>query len=241
MVSRRHPSHRASATVIGSSTYSIWYYDSEVKARARPYHSPRRQEQARLTRRAILDAALALFVERGYLATSLADVAQRAGVALTTIQAIFGTKPRLLAALWDRVIGGDEAALPVAEREWFRAVVEEPDARRQLALHARNSRQVKHRAGALMEVIHRAAQADSEIGERWQVMQNEFLENQALVAASLAAKGALRADLDVHQAAEMLWTLNHPSMYHLLVYERGWTEERYEEWLADAFVRQLLN
>ena len=213
--------------------------DASTESR-RSYHSPRRQQQARLTRSAILDAALALFVERGYLATSLADIAQAAGVALTTVQAVFGTKPKLLAALWDVTIAGDDEAIPVADRAWFQEMLQEPDPRRQLELHARNSRRVKHRAGALMEVIHRAAQADPEIGERWRVMQDEFLENQALVVESLATKGALRPEVDVRQVAETLWTLNHPSLYHLLVHERGWSEERYEQWLADAFVHQLL-
>ena len=94
--------------------------------------------------------------------------------------------------------------------------------------------------GALTEVIRRAAPADPEIGELWQRFQDQFLENQTMLAESLAAKGALRDGLDVAHAAEMLWTLNHPSVYYLLVYERGWSEERYERWLADAFVHQLL-
>ncbi len=213
---------------------------SSVESR-RPYHSPRRQEQARQTRRAILDAALPLFVERGYPGTSLADIARAAGVALKTVQAIFGTKAKLLSALWDVTVAGDDAAISVAERAWFREMLGEPDARRQLELGARIARRIKHRAGALMEVIHRAAQADPEIRERWQQMQNQFLENQAMVAKSLAAKGALRADLEVADAAEIIWTLNHPSIYHLLVRERGWSEERYEHWLADAFIRQLLS
>jgi hypothetical protein len=94
--------------------------------------------------------------------------------------------------------------------------------------------------GALTEVIRRAAQTDPEIGDLWQLFQDQFLENQAMMAESLAAKGALRESLDVADAAEMLWTLNHPSVYYLLVYERGWSEEKYERWLADAFVHQLL-
>jgi AcrR family transcriptional regulator len=207
----------------------------------RQYHSPRRQEQARLTRRAILDAALPLFVERGYAGTSLADIAEAAGVALKTVQAIFGTKAKLLSALWDVTVMGDDAAIPVAEREWFREMMEEPDARRQLDLHVRNAGQIKRRVGALMEVIRRASQGDSELGELWQVMQDRFLENQRMVAESLAAKGALRGGLDVAAAAEMIWTLNHPSVYYLLVYERGWSEERYERWLADVLIQQLLN
>lgn len=70
-------------------------------------------------------------------------------------------------------------------------------------------------------------------------MQDEFLENQAMVAASLAEKGALRTAPDVAPAAETIWTLNHPSLYHLLVHERGWSEEQYEQWLADRRVHTL--
>jgi AcrR family transcriptional regulator len=206
----------------------------------RPYRSPRRQEQARLTRRAILDAALPLFVERGYAGTSLADIAQAAGVALKTVQAVFGTKAKLLSALWDVTVVGDDEANPVAERAWFREMMEEPDARRQLELGARVARRIKHRVGALTEVIRRAAQTDPEIGDLWQLFQDQYLENQTMMAESLAAKGALRDGLNVAGAAEMLWTLNHPSVYYLLVYERGWSEERYEQWLADVFVHQLL-
>jgi AcrR family transcriptional regulator len=203
---------------------------SSVQSR-RPYHSPRRQEQARLTRRAILDAALPLFVECGYAGTSLADIAQGAGVALKTVQAVFGTKAKLLSALWDVTVVGDDEAIPLAERTWFREMLEEPDARRQLELGARIATQIKHRVGALTEVIRRAAHADPEIGNLWQLFQDQYLENQTMVAQSLAANGALRDGLDVADAAEMLWTLNHPSVYYLLVYERGWSEERYERWL----------
>lgn len=206
----------------------------------RTYNSPRRQEQARLTRRAILDAALSLFIERGYAGASLADIAQAAGVALKTVQAVFGTKAKLLSDLWDVTVVGDDEAIPVADRAWFRETMDEPEPRRQLQLHARNAGRIKRRVGALTEVIRRAAPADPEIGERWQLMQNQFLQNQTMVAESLAAKRALREGLDVAEAAEVIWVLNHPSVYFLLVYERGWSEERYEHWLADAFIHQLL-
>ena len=161
---------------------------SSVESR-RPYHSPRRREQARLTRRAILDAALPLFIERGYAGTSLADIAQAAGVALKTVQAVFGTKAKLLSALWDVTVVGDDEAIPVAERTWFREMLTEPDARRQLELGARVATRMKHRVGALTEVIRGAAHADPEIGDLWQLFQDQFLENQTMLAESLAAKG----------------------------------------------------
>src|SRR6516165_106537 len=93
----------------------------------RSYDSPRRREQAAATRAAILDAALKLFVERGYAATSVGAVATEAGVALKTVYAVFGTKRGVLVALRSRLVRGTEDAAPVAEQEWFRAVLDEPD------------------------------------------------------------------------------------------------------------------
>ena len=146
----------------------------------------------------------------------------------------------MLAALWDLSVVGDDEVVSLAQRTWFEEMLNEPDPRRQLALHARNARRIKHGIGALTEVVRRAAQSDPEIGEQWRLIQDQFLENQRMVAESLAAKGALRADLDTADAVEIIWTLNHPSVYYLVVFERGWSEERYERWLADAFTCQLL-
>lgn len=213
--------------------------ESSTKSR-RPYHSPRLQEQRSETRRAILEAALSLFVERGYAGTSMGDIATAARVSIKTVEAAFRTKARLLAALWDVSVVGDDEAVALAERTWFQEMLTEPDPRRQLALHARNARRIKRGIGALTEVVRRAAQSDPEISDRWQLIQDQFLENQRMVAESLAAKGALRADLDTAAAVEIIWALNHPAVYYLVVFERGWSEERYESWLADAFIRQLL-
>jgi AcrR family transcriptional regulator len=140
--------------------------ESSAKSR-RPYHSPRRQEQARQTRRAILEAARPLFIQRGYSGTSMGDIAQAAGVSLKTLEAIFGTKAKLLSALRDVSIAGDDEAVTLAERAHFREMLEEPGPQRQLALFAQISCRIKHRTAALNEVIRRAAQADGEIGELW--------------------------------------------------------------------------
>jgi AcrR family transcriptional regulator len=206
----------------------------------RSYHSPRRQEQARLTRRAILDAALPLFVQRGYPGTSLRDIAQTAGVALRTVEAAFGTKAKLLVALRDVVIVGDDEAIPVAERTWYREMLDEPDPRRQLELHARVSCRIKRRTSALIEVIRRAAQFDLEIEELWKIFQDQYMEDQRIVVERLAARGALRAELDPADAAEIIAMSNHPSVYYFAVVERGWSEERFEHWLAGTFIHHLL-
>src|SRR5947208_15658101 len=108
----------------------------------RPYDSPRRREQAAATRREILEAAQRLFERDGYAATTMAAIAAEAGVALKTIYVAFETKSGVLRALWNLTLRGDEGEAPVAEREWYREVLDEPDPERQLRLTARNSRLV---------------------------------------------------------------------------------------------------
>jgi hypothetical protein len=81
---------------------------------------------------------------------------------------------------------------------------------------------------------------DPEIGERWRVSQDQFIADQRRVAESLAARGALRPEVDVDAAAETIRALNHPSFYYLMVHEQGWSAEDFERWLADALVRTLL-
>lgn len=206
----------------------------------RAYVSPRRAEQARQTRRAILDASRRLFAAQGYGATSLAQVADDAGVALKTVQAVFGTKGSLLVQTWHLAIAGDDEAIPVAGRDWFRELLAQPDPVRQLELLAQGSGQVKSRAGDMMEVLREAARADPEIAELWGRFQGEFLQLQTVVVKSLADKGALRDGLSVPEAADLLWSLNHPALYHLLVVERGWSIDRYVAWLGDALVAQVL-
>jgi AcrR family transcriptional regulator len=210
-----------------------------VKGRRR-YDSPRRREQAQSTRRKILAAAQPLFERKGYAGTSVAAIAAEAGVALKTVYVAFESKRGLLRALWHLLLRGDQGDAPVGQRPWFRAVLEEGDPVRQLQLNARNSRVVKVRAGALMEVIRNAAAADPEIGALWERIQTEFYENQRTVVESLNAKHALKTGLDVDRAADILWTLNHPNLYRLLIDDRGWTPEQFESWLADITCLELL-
>jgi hypothetical protein len=171
----------------------------------------------------------------------MGDIARAGEVSIKTVEAIFGTKARLLTALRDVTIAGDDAAIPVAERAWFREMLEEPDPGRQLELLVQYVSRIKRRTAPLNEVIRRAAQSDPEIGELWRVFQAQFMADQRLVAESLAAKGALRDGLDVDGAADAIWLLNHPSVFYLAVGECGWPEERFERWLTDALIRQLLS
>jgi AcrR family transcriptional regulator len=208
--------------------------------RRRAYNSELRSEQAAETRRKILHAAQELFEREGYAATSMAAIAAAAGVSLKTVYLAFETKSGLLRALWHLLLRGERDSAPVAEQSWYRAVLEEPDPERQLRLNIRNSLIVKTRAGKMLDVIRSAASADPEIGSLWARIQTEFHDNQRAIVQSIADKQALATHLDVANATDILWALNHPNLYTLLAGGRGWSPERYEQWLGDLLCSQLL-
>ena len=207
---------------------------------SRDYHSPHRQQQAAATRRRILDAANDLFESQGYPATTMADIAARAGVALKTVYVAFSTKSQLLRALWDLLLKGDQDESPVADRLWYRQVLDEEDPHQQLLMLADVSCVVKRRIGGILRVVRTAAPVDRDSGDLWRLIQSDFHANQRAVVESLAGKGALRADLDVARATDVLWTLNHPDVWLLLVGDRGWGPQEFERWLGETACQQLL-
>lgn len=205
----------------------------------RRYDSRRRQAQAAETRRSILDAAHRLFERDGYVATTMEAIASEAAVALKTVYAAFTTKAGLLRALWDLRLKGDLDDTPVADRDWYRAALDEPNAVRQIGLIVRNSCVVKQRIGPLLRVIRSAAEVDADGAALWRLIQADFYENQRALIDALHSRSGLREGLDVATATDILWTLNHPDVWLLLVGERRWSPERFEEWFADTAVAQL--
>jgi AcrR family transcriptional regulator len=210
-----------------------------VKPR-RPYHSPRRLEQAAATRLEILGAAERLFERDGYAATTMAAIAHEARVALKTVYVAFETKAGVLRALWNLRLRAGREEIPVAEHQRYRQVLEEPDPRRQLRLNARNSREGKSRIAAIAEVIRSAAPLDSEIAALWERINVEYYANQRAIVEILARKRALKRSLDVERATDILWTINHPNTWQLVVRQRGWTPEQYERWACETACEQLL-
>src|ERR1043166_1486341 len=152
----------------------------DVKSK-RPYDSPRRRAQAEATRRDILRAAQRLFEQQGYAVTTMAQIADEAGVALKTVYLAFQTKSGLLRTLWNLLLRGDEHDRPVAERDWYRAVLEEDDPERRLRLNARNSATGKQRISAILEVIRTAAAVDPDVATLWQRIQNDYHANQRAI------------------------------------------------------------
>jgi AcrR family transcriptional regulator len=214
-----------------------------MAARVKPkrqYNSPRRQEQAAATRRSILEAAQRLFERDGYPATTMEMIAAEAGVALKTVYVVFATKSGLLRGLWDFLLKGDQQDAGVADRAWYREVLDEPDPRQQLRLNARNARAVKERVAALLRVIRDASPGDADLEALWDLIQTDFYANQRVIVESLHEKRALQRGLEVSRATDILWTLNHLDVWLLLVETRGWTPDEFEEWFADTTCAQLL-
>ena len=211
----------------------------DVKAK-RPYESPRRQAQADATRRDILSAAQRLFEANGYPATTMAEIAKEAGVALKTVYLAFQTKSGLLRTLWNLLLRGDETDRPIAERDWYRAVLEEQDPERQLRLNARNSTAGKQRISAILEVIRTAAAVDPEVSTLWRRIQSDYRANQGAIVERLRERGHLKPRLDPQRATDILWTINHPNTWQLLVVDRRWTPAQYERWTGDLACQELL-
>lgn len=214
---------------------------SEPVKSSRAYASPLRAEQAAGTRRSIIEAARTLFEREGYAATSMPAIAAAAHVAVKTLYLAFGSKPELLRAIWDQRLAGDEAATPVLERSWYREVEADGSPAAKLRLLARQSGGVKSRTGRLLIVIRDAADTHPDVRALWDEIEAKLYEVSAAVVGQLASTGALRADLDPTEAADLLWTINHPSVWQLLVARRGWSDDTYQRWLARTFSAQLLD
>jgi AcrR family transcriptional regulator len=210
-----------------------------VKPRRR-YESPRRRQQAQQTRGVILDAAQDLFTDRGYPATAMPAIAAGAGVALKTVYLAFGTKAGVLHALWDVRLGGDDQPIPIVDRPWYRELLQADDPHTLLRTAARQSRQTKDRAGTVMRIVRDAAFTDPAIADLWQRIETEFRNVLRGFAQRLDELAALAAGIDVTTATDILWTLNHPDTWYLLVHRCGWTADQYEQWVGDTLLAQLL-
>ena len=99
---------------------------------------------------------------------------------------------------------------------------------------------MKSRIGGLLRVIREAAPIDGDVDDLGALIQTDFYANQRVIVQALDERKALRADLDVTRATDILWTLNHPDVWHLLVDERGWTPEQWEQWFAETSCALLL-
>ncbi len=215
---------------------------STVKRRRvkRRYDGTQRKEAAARTRAHILDQARRMFVARGYAGTTMADIASAAEIALDTVYASVGTKSVLFRTLLETAISGTDHAVPAESRDYVRAMQAEPDARRKLALYARALATIHGRLAPLVRVLQEAATADEELARLWKSIATRRARNMRRFAIELAATGQLRPDVSIDEAADVIWAMNATEFYLLLVTERRWSKEKFEVWLASAWVRLLI-
>jgi len=116
----------------------------------------------------------------------------------------------------------------------------EPDPGRSLRLYARNVARIHKRYADLHEVLQMAAAADDELAELWQALEDERRTGAGYIIDALLGKGPLKPGLDRDSAVDLLWVFNEPGIFRRLVRRRGWTSQRYKQWLADTFCDQLL-
>ncbi len=191
-----------------------------------------RQRQALWTKRLIVDAARNLFVERGYTATTMDAIAKEAGVAVSTVYAIYKNKRAILRAIREAWHEQTHA------REINAEAARQPDPGRRLEMVAHASRRQWETGGAVVAVYQGAAAADREAAaELKQALRGR---RAALDRVVEGMEAALRADLDVARAAAVLRALCRVELYRELVEESGWSSDEYETWLFETLKEQLL-
>jgi AcrR family transcriptional regulator len=198
------------------------------------------QARTRFARRAVLDAASALFLERGYGATTIDAISRESEVPQATVYRLFSSKQGILKALLDTSVAGDDEPVPVADRPHVRSLLSSKDPMGMLAGLAAVSVAINARTAPIYRILVSAADSDSEASVLLDELSRQRQEGQGRLATSLARGGALRPGLRARDAADVIHALASPELYRLLVIDRGWATERYENWLTETLAGQLL-
>jgi len=186
------------------------------------------------------EAALRLFREQGYAATPMQAIADEAGVAVQTLYFTFGTKRALLSEILDIAIAGDEEPVATLDRPHIQALLDDPDPVAQLRGQARVTRTVYERLAPALEVVRGAATADPDLAALWERSIQQRATVMERFIAALAAKTALRDGMDQATAVDIALALQSPELIMFLTGQRGWSQEKYEQWLANALISELL-
>jgi AcrR family transcriptional regulator len=199
------------------------------------------QARTRLARRAVLEAARTLFLERGYGATTIDAISNASDIPQATLYRLFSSKQGILKALLDSSVVGDDEPVPVSERPHVRSVLSAADPRDRLAGLAAVSVEINTRTAPIYRILVSAAGSDSDASALLDEVIRQRQKGQRRVAASLARSGALRRGLRARDAADLIHALASPEVYRLLVIDRQWSVDRFERWLSDALTDQLLS
>jgi AcrR family transcriptional regulator len=214
---------------------------TKPKSPKREYDSTRRQAQANETRRHILEAARKLFMERGYAGATAEAIAAEAGVAAQTIYAIFKNKKKILVSLMNvSPTTGVEDHTPMLERPPVQAVSQELDQHRQLQMFAQVVASNLDQVAVVSEIMTDAAKVEPDFDRILQKLNKQRLEHMTFAVQQIASNEPFREKVDKAYATDTVWTLTSPDVFLLLTRDRGWSKEKYAQWLADMLIEVLL-
>ena len=208
--------------------------------RKRPYHSPVRAEAARQTRARLRDTARRLFVEQGYVPTTMKQIANEAGVAERTLYLAFPSKAALLQELIGVALAGGEDG-PRADATDYAGTAAELGARPAIGRFCADTTALYERAGELLQLGEHAAESDPELRPLADAGAAATLRVIGTLVAGIAGAGALRADVTPREAADAAWAISHFTSHQLLRKRRRWSRARYERWLTDTLTHALLD
>lgn len=205
----------------------------------RKYDNSRRRADAQARQRRIIAAAMRLFVEQGFGATSIDQIAAMADVSSPTVYATFGSKAGLLARVIDVAVAGDDEEVPLVDRALTLIEKSGIEELRQGAAIAHFIRTLNERVAPLIRVMEQAASTDPALQElRTRLMG--AIRADCSVMIEKFWRTALRPGLAEHEPADVLAMMVSPYVYSMLTVDWGWSPDRYQQWLADTLPRLLL-
>jgi AcrR family transcriptional regulator len=208
----------------------------EVK---RAYDASGRREQALARRRSVVLAARDLFERQGFRPTTIAAIAAHAGVSAESVYKGFGTKAALAKAVFDVVVAGDDEPVPVAERAEMRAMLDEPDVRRKIAMFVDGLAQRQARSARVQILIRDGRHVDDALTPVWAKLNAEGLAGMTILGRHLLETGQLREGVSLEEVRDVLWNYLAIDNYERLVLSQGWPIDRYSRWLAGAITGAL--
>jgi AcrR family transcriptional regulator len=189
----------------------------------------------------VLAAARELFVTKGYISTTIADIARHARVAVDTVYATVGRKPALLREVLETALSGTDAVVPAQQRDYVKRAQQAATAADKITAYVEGLVKLQDRLAPVFLAVRDAGATDPDSAAEWRRISERRARNMRMFAADLRRTGELRDDFSDDEVADIIWSMNGPEYWRLLVVERGWAPDRFGLHLVDAWTRILLS
>ena len=198
-----------------------------------------RRGRAKATQWRIVKAAYQLFCTQGYAATTMAQIAEVAGVAVQTVYFTFHTKAALLSRAYDFAVMGEEEPQLPERQAWYQAMSDEPDVRQALRHFVAGVGEITRRVTPLSLAAQVAADGDPDTARVMAFHDDWQADGYRGVLKVLSTKAKLRPGLTLERGTDLLLLYAGTDVYHVLVDGRGWSHEDWLDWTAEALADQL--